>query len=101
MKKYRNSSGNCLHKKNTHLHQKEKMPCIEKGCPYKDECIIEEKSPKEQARVFFEERFGNKKSKTDGYFDGWVEHFKTGHPETFMDGWSKAIYMRLIREKKI
>lgn len=56
--------------------------------------------PEEEAKIFFEERFGNKKSKTDGHFQEWVEHFKTGHPETFMDGWSKAIYMRLIREKK-
>jgi len=57
--------------------------------------------PEEKANIFFEERFGNKKSKTDGYFDEWVERFKEGHPQTYMDNWTKQIYYRLVRTKKI
>ena len=56
--------------------------------------------PEEKARIFFEERFGKKKSKTDGYFQEWVDRFKTGHPETYMDDWVKQIYDRLIRIKR-
>lgn len=40
--KYRNSSGNCYHRRNNNLHSKQKMPCIEKGCPYVDDCILGE-----------------------------------------------------------
>ena len=57
--------------------------------------------PEEKAKVFFEERFGKSKSKTDGYFTEWVERFETGYPENFMGEWERMIYKRLIKQGKI
>lgn len=52
----------------------------------------------ENAKIFFIERFGKDKYKFDlttGYFNVWVERFKSGSPSLFMDSISLRIHQKL------
>lgn len=40
--KYKNMSGMCCHKGRSEHKSKFKMPCVEEGCPYRDDCIMVE-----------------------------------------------------------
>ena len=40
--KWRTSDGKCTHKKNNHIHNKKLNNCVPQGCPYYEECLIEE-----------------------------------------------------------
>jgi len=59
---------------------------------------IENKKAEELAEEFFKRRFPDKDidfEKKCGYFGEWVERFKTGHPEGFMDSESFAVWEKL------
>lgn len=50
---------------------------------------------RETAEEFFIKRFPDRNLKFEkecGYFYEWVERFKTGHPETFMDKESLKVW---------
>jgi len=55
-----------------------------------------------QVERFFKLRFPGKNiefEKKCGYFGEWVERFKTGSPERFMDSESLKAYGILLKEK--
>jgi len=41
---------------------------------------------------FFSRRFPNEDDRITSYVAEWADRFKSGHPENYMDGQSKAIY---------
>lgn len=52
---------------------------------------------------FFKRRFPKKNlqfEKECGYFGEWVERFKRGSPEAFMDEESKKVYLEILNEGK-
>lgn len=46
-------------------------------------------------KKWFEKRFNRKPETDKRYFEEWVNRFKTGHPETFMDSESLKIWKEL------
>lgn len=55
-----------------------------------------------QVEEFFKRRFPKKDiefEKERGYFGEWVERFKTGEPEGFMDSESLRVYIEMLEEE--
>jgi len=59
-----------------------------------------EQTNKEKAQIFLKEWHGKNKLNEE-YINEWIDRFESGHPETYMDEWTRGIYSRLIRTKKI
>ena len=48
---------------------------------------------------FMVERFPERNNYTDDYDEEWADRFMSGNPAVYMDGKSKAIYLKLIKER--
>jgi hypothetical protein len=48
---------------------------------------------------FFIRRFEKLPESDADYFGEWKERFKTGHPESFMDSESLAVYKKILKER--
>jgi hypothetical protein len=56
-----------------------------------------------KASVFFQKRFPDKFKNMRleircGYFEEWVDRFQSGHPESYMDSESLAVYDEMKKE---
>ena len=45
---------------------------------------------------FFSKRFPDESDNITTYVDEWAQRFKSGHPESYMDGSSYSIYQQAI-----
>jgi len=48
---------------------------------------------------WFMRRFPNEPDNVHSYCEEWIERFKTGQPEVFMDNKSLEIYFQVLSEK--
>lgn len=53
----------------------------------------------EMAREFFEARFKRKPEQDQDYYMEWEDRFRSGHPETWMDSESLAVYKKQLKRK--
>ena len=62
---------------------------------------METKEAEKITEEFFKIRFPDKNiafEKRCGYFGEWVERFKSGHPEVYMDNISMKIWKEMLEE---
>lgn len=58
----------------------------------------------EQVEEFFKRRFPDKNitfEKECGYFGEWIERFKTGKPEIYMDDISLEVWEQMKKEQEV
>jgi hypothetical protein len=52
-------------------------------------------------KEFFIRRFAKLPECDTAYYEEWEERFRSGHPESYMDSESSAIYHKILEERRL